>query len=149
MKSRQSVDLRLDAFLRIVKAADGIPDWESEVLVAPGFRGWRFDRAWPELRVALEIEGHGIKRRSGRSAAGEPNRHTSYVGYASDCRKYTAAALLGWKVLRFVPEEIGSMYMLETLRAALLGGGPEKSIRMQFRAKSRRRRGAPMRMRGR
>jgi hypothetical protein len=49
-------------------------------------RDWRFDFAWPELQVALEIEGRG--------------RHQTVAGYREDCVKYNAATLLGWAVYR-------------------------------------------------
>lgn len=53
-------------------------------------RKWRFDYAWPEYALALEVEG-GIW--SG-------GRHVRGKGYERDCEKYNEAALLGWRVLR-------------------------------------------------
>lgn len=53
-------------------------------------RKWLFDFAWPEQKVALEIEG----------GAWTGGRHTRGKGYESDCAKYSEAAVLGWKVLR-------------------------------------------------
>lgn len=53
-------------------------------------RRWRFDYAWPERRLALEIEG-------GTWTGG---RHVRGQGYERDCEKYNAAALAGWTVLR-------------------------------------------------
>lgn len=53
-------------------------------------RKWRFDYAWPERKIALEIEG-------GTWSAG---RHTRGKGYENDCIKYSTAAILGWKVIR-------------------------------------------------
>lgn len=54
-------------------------------------RRWRFDFAWPERNVAVEIEG-GVWTRG---------RHTRGKGFENDCEKYNAAVLLGWRVLRF------------------------------------------------
>lgn len=54
-------------------------------------RRFRFDFAWPEQKVAVEIEG-------GTWVAG---RHTRGAGFEADCEKYNEAALAGWLVLRF------------------------------------------------
>lgn len=56
-------------------------------------RRWRFDFAWPELRLAVEIEG-------GTWTGG---RHVRGSGYERDLEKYNAAALLGYTVLRVTP----------------------------------------------
>jgi len=59
-------------------------------------RKWRFDFAWPEQRVAVEIEGglYGV------------SRHTTLLGYSADCEKYNRAALNGWRVLRFTAQHL-------------------------------------------
>lgn len=49
-------------------------------------RRWRFDFAWPDHMVALELEGLG--------------RHQKVEGYREDCVKYSEAAIAGWCVLR-------------------------------------------------
>lgn len=54
-------------------------------------RMWRFDFAIPELMIAIECEG-------GIFTGGA---HTRGAHYESDLEKYNAAALLGWRVLRF------------------------------------------------
>lgn len=61
-------------------------------------RRWRFDFAWPDWRVAVELEGLG--RRGGMS------RHQRPLGMSRDCEKYNAAAVLGWTVLRFTVVEL-------------------------------------------
>lgn len=53
-------------------------------------RRWRFDFAWPDLMIALEVEGG---TRSG-------GRHTRHAGFENDCEKYNSAAIEGWSVLR-------------------------------------------------
>ncbi|MCS7295531.1 MAG: hypothetical protein NZ761_09060 [Dehalococcoidia bacterium] len=73
----------------------GLPEPEREYRFLPG-RRFRFDFAWPSARVALEIEG-------GRFAGG---RHVRPEGYARDVVKYSAAAALGWRVIRAVPEQV-------------------------------------------
>lgn len=56
-------------------------------------RKWRFDFAWPDLKVAVEIEGGTFSRGGGRHGRGG--------GHHKDCDKYNRATILGWKVLRF------------------------------------------------
>jgi len=59
-------------------------------------RGWRFDLAWPARMVALEFEG--VTHAGGR--------HQRPAGYAEDCRKYTAAAQLGWRLIRVTTTQV-------------------------------------------
>jgi len=59
-------------------------------------RRWRFDYAWPEYKVAIEIEG----------GAWIYGRHTRAKGFVNDMEKYNEAVLLGWRVLRYTPEQI-------------------------------------------
>jgi very-short-patch-repair endonuclease len=56
-------------------------------------RRWRFDFAWPQHRVAVELEGGQWTR----------GRHTRPLGFEADCHKYNFAAVAGWRVLRFTP----------------------------------------------
>lgn len=53
-------------------------------------RRWRFDFCWPEQRIAIEVEG-GIHF---------GGRHTPGAGFEQDARKYLAATLAGWCVVR-------------------------------------------------
>ena len=54
-------------------------------------RKWRFDWAWPSLRVAVEVDGGAWLARGGRHAQ-DPDRE-----------KLNAAAALRWLVFRFSP----------------------------------------------
>jgi hypothetical protein len=62
-------------------------------------RKWRFDFAWPLLRVAVEIEGLRKKFIDGVPYA--IGRHCTFKGFAEDCIKYAHANTLGWHVNRF------------------------------------------------
>jgi hypothetical protein len=52
-------------------------------------RKWRFDFAFPDRMIAVEIEG------------GVGGRHQRIGGFTGDCVKYNAAAALGWRVFRY------------------------------------------------
>lgn len=82
--------------------AYGLETPEKEYRFHPT-RKWRFDFAWPKERVALEIEG-GIWTRGA---------HVRGAHFLSDCEKYNTAALLGWRVFRFTPEQLnkGDVYL--------------------------------------
>lgn len=67
-----------------------LPTYEREFRIIPD-RRWRFDFAWPERKIAAEVEG-------GIFTGG---RHTTGVGFTKDCEKYNQAALLGWRIFRF------------------------------------------------
>ena len=52
-------------------------------------RKWRFDLAWPEFALAVELHGFG--------------RHIRVQGFINDRDKMNAAILEGWRVLEFTP----------------------------------------------
>jgi very-short-patch-repair endonuclease len=68
-------------------------------------RKWRFDFAWPDYKIAVEVEGGTWKG----------GRHTRGAGFAKDCEKYNSAQLLGWRVYRFTSDMIDSGKAFETL----------------------------------
>lgn len=59
-------------------------------------RKFRFDFAWTDEKLAVEIEG-------GVWIGG---RHTRGTGYISDMEKYNLATCEGWRILRFTPQQI-------------------------------------------
>jgi very-short-patch-repair endonuclease len=72
-------------------------------------RRWRFDYAWPEHRIALEVEG-------GVWVGG---RHTSGAGFVKDMEKYNEAACLGWRIIRCQPRELCSTKTVDTIKRAM------------------------------
>lgn len=84
-------------FLTIWKQVIGSPLPEQEFRFHPT-RKWRLDFAWPEQRVAVEIQGGVFTK--GRGG------HTSGVGVQRDCEKGNAATLLKWRVLRFTTVDL-------------------------------------------
>jgi len=99
----------------------GLPAPVEEYMFASP-RRWRFDMAWPEKRLAVEVEGKvwggyvrcnkcgaHVKKRTAagtwynvREAGG---RHTSGAGYLGDMEKYNMAAALGWRIIRLPAHE--------------------------------------------
>ncbi|MBN6210646.1 hypothetical protein JYK21_29645 [Ralstonia pickettii] len=88
--------------------AAGIEGFEREYRFATP-RRWKFDFANPALMVALEVEGGTWTR----------GRHTSGKGYAADCEKYSTAAVMGWRVLRFTTDQVKNGMALRMLRQAI------------------------------
>jgi very-short-patch-repair endonuclease len=58
-------------------------------------RNWRFDYAWEQQKIALEVEG-GRWRHKGA--------HNTGHAIERDVRKYNEAQLQGWLVMRTFPE---------------------------------------------
>jgi hypothetical protein len=58
-------------------------------------RQWEMDIAAPVQRIAIEIEG-GVWIRG---------RHTRGKGYIGDMEKYNRAVVLGWRLLRYTPDQ--------------------------------------------
>lgn len=75
--------------------AAGLPEPVPEYVFHPT-RKWRFDYAFLGHQVAIEIEG-GIYTNG---------RHVRGQGFAEDMSKYNSATMLGWRVLRYQPENL-------------------------------------------
>lgn len=74
-------------------------------------RGWRFDLAWPHVKVAVEC--HGGVFSSGRHVRGK--------GFTEDRTKMNEALALGWRVVEVTTEQIQSGLALQWVRQALEG----------------------------
>jgi very-short-patch-repair endonuclease len=72
-------------------------DWGEEHKFHPE-RRWKFDFVITGPKIAIEIEG-GIWVKGG----GGHNRGKAFL---DDMEKYNHAVLLGWKVLRFSPQQV-------------------------------------------
>jgi len=97
-------------------ASCNLPKPEQEFLFAKSLgRKWRFDFAWPEHKIALEVEG-GIFTRGA---------HGSITGITRDIEKYNAAACLGWRVLRVVPDNLCMLETVYMIREAIKEGACE------------------------
>ena len=72
-------------------------------------RKWRFDFAFVDQMIALEIDG----------ATWTGGRHTRGSGYEADCEKLNEAAVLGWRVFRATRGMVKSGYALRLLESVL------------------------------
>lgn len=72
-------------------------------------RKWMFDFAWPEYKVALEVEGGVFIQ----------GRHTRGAGFMKDMEKYNAAALLGWRLIRITPSMLEQGKTADLVKGAL------------------------------
>ena len=90
-----------------------LPEPIAEHRFAPP-RRFRFDFAWPDKLIAVELEG-GVWARG---------RHVRGKGYESDCEKYNLAQALGWSVYRFTSGmlERDPAACIDQVAAALGGG---------------------------
>lgn len=72
-------------------------------------RRWKFDWAWPQYRLAVEEEGGAFTQ----------GRHTRGAGFLKDMEKYNAAALAGWRVLRYTPTQVANGMVLAQVERLL------------------------------
>lgn len=92
------------AYVGLACRASGWPMPLSEYRFHP-LRRWRFDFAWPERMLALEIEG-GIWTRG---------RHVRGQGFLADLEKYNEAAIMGWRIIRLTPDQLRDIQPLASL----------------------------------
>lgn len=86
----------------------GLPEPVPELRFAPP-RRWRFDYAWPDRLLALEVEGGAWVR----------GRHTRGAGYIADMEKYSEAAARGWRILRVTPDQLCTADTLALIERAI------------------------------
>lgn len=95
----------------------GLPEPVREHRFHPT-RRWRFDFAWPDLKLACEVEGvtrYG-KNKNGSMKLG---RHQSAKGIEGDLEKYQEAMLLGWDVYRCSQSMIKKGVAIDTLKTMM------------------------------
>lgn len=72
-------------------------------------RRFRFDLAWPEAKLAVEVDGGGFIM----------GRHSRGLGIENDCEKNLLASSLGWRVLRCTPRQVKNGMAAKYIREAL------------------------------
>lgn len=98
----------LEALLALQIRATGLPTPKTEHMFHVG-RKWRFDFAFADHMLAVEVEG-------GTWSGG---RHTTGAGFERDTEKYNQAVLDGWRVLRFTGAQVKRGEALDVIRRAL------------------------------
>ena len=78
-------------------------------------RKWRFDFSWPQYKVALEVEGAIFARTAGR--------HNRGAGMRADMEKYNAANVLGWNILRVMPQDVAMLDTVNMVKACIARKG--------------------------
>ena len=102
--NKSSIELDLLFQIRALE----LPEPEQEYRFHP-VRKWRFDFAYPDKLLAIEVEG-------GTWTSG---RHTRGPGFEKDCEKYNAAVMLGWRVLRYTTGMITSGVAINQIEKAI------------------------------
>lgn len=99
--------------------------FERQVLFAKAAMGrqWRFDFAFRECMVAVEIQGVVVRRIGGKIYT--MGGHADVKGMRNDHRKHNAAILLGWSVLQFMQDDIKPRRAITTTIAVLQSRGWE------------------------
>lgn len=84
----------------------GLPPFVRQLRFAAKAMGkqWRFDFAFPEYHLAVEIQGVVVRRIGGKMVT--MGGHADVQGMRNDHAKHNAAILLGWSVLQFMPADI-------------------------------------------
>lgn len=72
-------------------------------------RKWRFDFAWEDRAIAVEIEG----------GTWNGGRHTRGKGFEQDCEKYNEACAMGWKVFRFTSSMVTKGQAINLMKEVL------------------------------
>jgi hypothetical protein len=75
---------------------------------------FRFDYAWPEWKIAIEVNG----------ATWTKGRHSSGEGIQRDYTKLNYCQILGWLVIQF-STSMGELYVREVITKAFRSRGRE------------------------
>lgn len=112
---REKLELHLARDLKVAKLTEGMV---REHRFHPP-RRWRFDFAWPEIYLAVEVEGITY----------EGGRHQRVQGYEDDCEKYNRAQMLGWRVLRYTGGMVERGEAWQEIRAVIQIAKFERGMR--------------------
>ncbi len=104
MRRTARVEMSLLDQLKLLR----LPLPEAEVRVCPA-RKFRFDLAWPDRKLACEIDG----------AVWVQGRHSRGGGIQRDCEKFCLAAIHGWRVMRVTTDMVKSGKALRLVEQAL------------------------------
>lgn len=112
-KATSDLERILELHARVLK----LPTHEREYRFHP-VRMWRFDIAWPSIKLAAEVQG-GIW---------VTGYHARGAGIEKDAEKLNEAALLGWLVLLFSPGHVRSGAAVRWIERALAMRQPQALV---------------------
>lgn len=94
-------------------------------------RRWRFDVAWPDRKLAVELHG----------GTWQQGRHQRGAGFTRDREKMRAAIAQGWRVLEFTDQDLRERpaQVVEQVRGVL--GEAEANAKTQGRQGARKKPG--------
>lgn len=101
---RSQLEVLFESQLKMVKIGGYVTEHRFHPV-----RKWRFDFAWLDQSIAVEIEG-------GTWSGG---RHTRGSGFELDCEKYNEAAAIGWTVFRFTGKMVKSGNAIQLLKEVM------------------------------
>lgn len=82
---------------------------EKELKFHPA-RRWRFDFAFVNEKLAIEVEG----------GVWTGGRHTRGSGFLKDMEKYNEATRLGWRLLRTTPNQVETKRFIDLIKSILI-----------------------------
>lgn len=111
--------------LQLAASADRLPGAPiREFRFATGIgRKWRFDFAWPDLKIGVEVDGIVVRSMTidGKRRTQVSGRHAHVTGMREDMHKRNTAMMLGWAVFHGERDLVESgellRYLLRTFRA--------------------------------
>jgi very-short-patch-repair endonuclease len=107
--AKSELEATVELWLRTLDAPECVREYRFHPT-----RRWRFDFAWPEKMLAVEVSGFG---------------HHKLSRFKGDIEKFNEAAMLGWRVVRLWTDDIRSGAAYDVLEKALEkareGGGNE------------------------
>lgn len=100
-----------------------LPPVERELRFAKAAMGkqWRFDFAWRDYKLAVEIQGVVVRKIAGKVYT--MGGHADVQGMRNDHAKHNAAIVLGWSVLQFMQDDIKPKRAIETTMVVLAARG--------------------------
>lgn len=99
----------LERLFRRQLEGQGIGGFQQEVEFHPE-RKWRWDFAWPDRMIAVEIQGGTEKH-----YLGDQSHHSTPQGYRNDLEKQREGQRLGWQVFAFTGLEVRNLSALRFL----------------------------------
>jgi hypothetical protein len=108
---KRAVKTKWEDRFRVIIKGLGAPPWVEQYRF-DSVRLWRFDFAWPERKIAFEMEG-AIWMRGGGG-------HSHPLGIEKDIEKYNAAAIQGWAVIRITDKMLRARTLFRDEAAQLV-----------------------------